>query len=68
MRPGVCRGVLRGGPEKPLNEAMKVKPELPWRLQDVGDARGMAYPPRRAAYIQWNQRMKCVAGDKAKWS
>ena len=30
-----------GGLERPLYETVKVKPGLPWRLQDVGDARVM---------------------------
>ena len=30
---------LNGGLERPLHEAMKLKPRLPWRTQDVGDAR-----------------------------
>jgi hypothetical protein len=31
------------GPERPLCEAVKVKPGLPWRLQNVGDARPLRY-------------------------
>ena len=32
---------LCGGPERPLCKAVKVKPGLPWRPQDVRDARTM---------------------------
>jgi hypothetical protein len=39
---------LHGGPEGPLFETVKVKPGLPWRPQDVGDARVMVYLPREA--------------------
>ena len=34
---------------------MKVNPGLPWRLQDVGDARVMGYLSRKAANWEWNQ-------------
>ncbi|MGE9641895.1 hypothetical protein ACQP3J_33175, partial [Escherichia coli] len=40
---------LHGGPERPLCEAVKVKSGLPWRPQDVGDARVIGYLLRRAA-------------------
>ena len=40
---------LYGDPERPLREAVKVKPGLPWRSQDVGDARVMRYLPRKSA-------------------
>lgn len=58
---------LNGGPERPLCEDVK-KPGLPWRTQDVRDARGMGYLLRRAANREWSQpkRKKCVAVNKAK--
>ena len=40
---------LNGGPERPLCETVKVKAVLPWRPQDVGDARTVGYLPRKAA-------------------
>ena len=46
---------MNGGLEKPLCEAVKLKPVLPRRTQDVGDARIMGYLPRRAANRMWNQ-------------
>ena len=55
---------LNGGlVERPLCEAVKLKPGLPWRTQDVRDARVVGYLPRRAAKREWNQpkRKKCVA-------
>lgn len=46
---------LHGGQERPLHEAMKVKPGLYWRPQDVGDDRAVVYLPRTAAHREWNQ-------------
>ena len=59
-----------GGPERPLCEAVKMKPGLPWRPQDIGDARVMWYLPRRAANRVWNQpkRETHVAVNKAERS
>ena len=37
---------LHGSPEKPLCEAVKVKPGLLWRPQNVRDARAVGYLPR----------------------
>ena len=61
---------LNEGLERSLCEAVKVKPGLPWRPQDVGDARVMGYLPRKAANREWNQlkRKMCVAVDKVEWS
>ena len=39
----VSRVALNGGLERPFCEAVKVKPELPWRSQDAGDARIVGY-------------------------
>ena len=49
---------------------MKVKPGLPWRPQDVGDARVVEYLPRRTVNREWKQpkREKCVAVNKAERS
>ena len=44
-----------GNPERPSNEAMKVKPGLHWRLEDVADARAMGYLSRRDTHRKWNQ-------------
>ena len=51
-------------------EAVKLKPGLPWRTQDVRDARVVGYLPRRAANREWNQpkRKKCAAVSKAELS
>lgn len=61
---------LHGGPERPLCEAVKMKPESPWRPQDAGDARDTVYLPRRAAEQVWNQcqREKCAVVNKAERS
>lgn len=40
---------LRGGSERPLCEAVRVKPGFHSRPQDYKDDRVMAYLPRRAA-------------------
>lgn len=45
---------LRGGPERPSCEAVKVEPGLPWRTQDVGNARVAGDLPRKAANWEWN--------------
>ena len=42
-------------PGRPLYETMKVKSGLPWRPQDVGDARMRGCWPRRGADMVWNQ-------------
>ena len=44
---------LNVGLKRPLHEAAKLKPSLPWRSQDVKDARTMDYPLRRAAIREW---------------
>lgn len=31
---------------------MKMKPKLPWRRQNIGDARSIAHLPRRAAIVK----------------
>jgi hypothetical protein len=46
---------LYGGLERPFCESVKVKPGLPWRPQDVGDAIVVGCLPRRAANKEWNQ-------------
>ena len=56
--------------KRPLHKAVKVKLGLPWRPQDVQDARVMGYQVRKAVNREWNQlkREKCVAVIKAKRS
>ena len=58
---------LYGGLEKPLCEAVKMKPGLPWRPQNVGDARAMGYLLRGAANKELNQpkRIKYMVLTKA---
>lgn len=52
---------LHGGLERPLHEAVKLKPGLPQKSQDVGDARAMGYRPRRAANRVWNQAKRAAS-------
>ena len=40
---------LHGDQERPLHEAVKVKPGLPWRPQDIGDARAVGNLSKKAA-------------------
>ena len=40
---------LHRGQERPLHESVKVKPGLPWRPQDVRDARALGYLLKKAA-------------------
>jgi hypothetical protein len=51
-------------------EAVKVKPGLPWKTQDVRDARIIGHLPRKAANRKWNQpkRSKCVSVNRAERS
>jgi hypothetical protein len=49
---------LHGGPERSLCEAVKVKPGLPWRAQELRDARALGYLLRKA---DQPKRKKCVA-------
>lgn len=46
---------LHGGPERPLDEAVKVNLGLLWRPQDVIDARVVGHLSRKAAIREWNQ-------------
>lgn len=64
--PEILCGACRVG-ERPLCETVKVKPGLPWRTQDIGDARVVEYPLRKAANRQLTQpkRKKYVAANKA---
>ena len=45
----VLRVSLPESLERPLCEAVKVKPELYWRPKDVGDSRVVGYLQRRTA-------------------
>lgn len=62
---------LHGDLERSLCEAMKVKPGLPWRPQNVGDTRAVGYLQRRAANREWNQPMRkrhiAVNKDERSW-
>ena len=40
---------------RPLSDAVKVKPGLPWSPQDVRDFRIVGHLSRRAANREWNQ-------------
>jgi hypothetical protein len=53
-----------------LFEAVKEKPGLPWRPQEVRDARIVDYLSRKAANRKWklSKRKNCVASNKAEWS
>ena len=59
---------LYGGQEQPLFEVVRVKPELPWRHQDVGESRFVGYLPRKADIREWPQckRKKSVSVSEAK--
>ena len=61
---------LNGSLDRPLHEAAKLKPGLPWRPEDIRNARAMAYLPRKAANRKWNQikGKKHVLVNKAKRS
>ena len=56
--------------ERLLCKAVKLKPGMLWRSQDVGDARDMVYLTRKTADGEWKQlkRKKSVAGTKAERS
>ena len=53
--------------ERPLCEAVRLKSRLPWKTQDVRDARAVGNLLRKAAHREWNQpkRKKCAAVNKA---
>lgn len=63
----MSRASLNGGLERPLCEAVKLKPGLPWRTQDIRDARVMGY--LRGELLTQNstspRRKKCVIVNKA---
>jgi hypothetical protein len=54
----VWRSVRGGDPERPLHEAVKVKPGFCWRPQDAGGARVRGYLARRATHREWKQPKK----------
>ena len=58
---------LHGVPERPLCEAVKVKPGLHQSPQDVGNVRAVRHWPRRALDREWNQakKEKCAVGSQA---
>lgn len=58
---------LPGDPERPLLEAVTVKPELHWRHQVVENAKKLGYLPKITTDKLWNQpkREKCVATGKS---
>jgi hypothetical protein len=41
-----------------IQEAVRVKHKLQWRLQNVGDARNMDHLPRKATVNEWNPAQK----------
>ena len=52
---------LNGGLlERPLCEAVKLKPGLFWRIQDVRDVRVMGYLLKGPADREWNQPKRNV--------
>ena len=61
---------LNEGLERSLHEAMKVKPGLAKRPQDVRHARAVGNLPKKTGKREWNQfkRKKCVAVNKAERS
>ena len=67
-RPGVCRGVPAWKPKKAIGwRSSEVKLGLPWRPQDVRDARAMGYLLRKAATREWNQSKKEVCCSQQSW-
>lgn len=46
---------LRGKPERPLCETVKMKARLCWTFKDVDNAKAMRYLPRRLLNRVWNQ-------------
>lgn len=46
---------LQTAPERAMQEAVRVKPQLQQRPQDVGDDRNMEHLPRKAIGNEWNQ-------------
>ena len=54
---------LRGIPERPLHEALKVKVGLYWRSQHIEKARDMRYLPKRATDREKNQTKREVFCD-----
>ena len=55
-----------GLPEKIVHKAVKVKPELHWRPQDIGDSRAVECLPVSTTYRQLSQlkREKSIAVSK----
>lgn len=53
----------------PLSKAMKVKPRLPQRLQNIEDARALGNPLRRVANRECNRPRgkKIPVVKKVKW-
>lgn len=49
-----------GGRERPMQEAVKVKPGLQWRHQDVGDGRAVKHLAKKAAFREFKQFMRKV--------
>ena len=49
---------------------MKLKPGLPWRTEDIREARALGYLLRSTSDREWNhpRRKKCVAVHKAEGS
>lgn len=56
--------------EKPLCDAVKVKPGLPWRPLDAGDDKVMGYLIMKAANREWNKpkRNKFIEINNTVWS
>ena len=51
---------LDEGLEKILHEALKLRPGLPWKPQNIEDARAMGYLQKKAVNGDWN-KPKCVS-------
>lgn len=59
-----CRGISAWSPKRPLREAVKVKPRLPWSLW-ILEASDQCYLPGKAADKKWNQ-LKYVTVNNSK--
>ena len=63
------KSIPDGGQDRPLGKATKLKPEQPWRLQDVRDVRAIGYLLGRAANREQKQPRKKKYGIvKTEWN
>lgn len=51
--PALCSGADDVHPRRPLQEVMKVKPQLQWGPWAIGDAGSMGRPAMRTMDVEW---------------